>query len=253
MDIPISSFKIKQKGSQALLFYLSISDLVMLQVKNILFSFFIFFVLANQICAQELEPLSRIQDMKEIHVNNGNQVALAQLLLHSVQTTQPSQVQLVSKAYLEVKSYLGGVQLELVEADFNINHGPYGPIANEFKTGRFALYPYENRYFRFEASADALLDFNLTSPNELFPYSPFNVGRKPEKHFRFWLADTLQIGENDTLLEIKFVPKKKDGPLLPEQHGSIYIPMNCAKYCCVASSVLNSRSRHYFIQIAFKI
>ncbi len=128
MDIPISSFKIKQKGLRALLFYLSISDLVMLQVKNILFSFFIFFVLANQICAQELEPLSRIQDMKEIHVNNGNQVALAQLLLHSVQTTQPSQVQLVSKAYLEVKSYLGGVQLELVEADFNINHGDSSAI-----------------------------------------------------------------------------------------------------------------------------
>lgn len=125
MDRPISSFKIKQKGSQALLFYLSISDLVMLQVKNILFSDITFFVLAFQILAQELEPLSRIQDMKEIHVNNGNQVSLAQLLLHSVQTTHPSQEQLVSKAHIEVKSYLGGVQLELVEAYLNIDHGPY--------------------------------------------------------------------------------------------------------------------------------
>lgn len=183
----------------------------MLLVKFVLSLLFCFFALALRISAQDLEVLGRIQDVKEVNVNNGNQVALAQLLLHSVQTTQPSQEQVVSKAHLEVKSYLGGVQLELVEAYLNISHGPYGPIANEFKTGRFALYPYENRYFRSEASGDALLDFNLTSPNELFPYSPFNVGRKPEKYFRFWLADTLQIGENDTLLEIKFVPKKKDG------------------------------------------
>lgn len=183
----------------------------MLPFKFVLGLLFCFFTLALRLSAQDLEVLTRVQDVKEVIVNNGNQVALAQLLLHSVQSTQPHQEPVMSKAHLEVKSYMGGVQLELVEAYFNINHGSYGPIANEFKTGRFALYPYENRYFRSEASADALLNFNLTSPNELFPYSPFNVGRKPEKHFRFWLADTLQIGENDTLLEIKFVPKKKDG------------------------------------------
>jgi hypothetical protein len=51
----------------------------MLQINRILLSFFIFFVFAFQICAQEFAPLSRIQDVKEIHVNNGNQAALAQM------------------------------------------------------------------------------------------------------------------------------------------------------------------------------
>ncbi len=183
----------------------------MLLFKFVLGLLISFFALALRVSAQDFEVLSRVQDVKEVNVKTGNQQLLAQLLLNSVQIEKSTQVNQSSKAYLEVKSFLDGQQIELVEAFFNINHGPYGPVANEFKTGRFALYPCKNRYFRSEASADALLDFNLTSPNELFPYSPFNVGRKPEKHFRFWLADTLQIGENDTLLEIKFVPKKKDG------------------------------------------
>ena len=61
------------------------------------------------------------------------------------------------------------------------------------------------------ATANALLAFNLREASPLYPFSPFNVGKRPQKYFRFLLSDSVQTSALDTLLEIKFFPKVADG------------------------------------------
>ena len=185
-----------------------------------------------QLFAQEGQPLGRTQEVTEVVVNNGNQAALAQLLLRAMEvqnTTKDS-----AQAYFELRSFLETQQIELVEAYFHLKQGAFAPRQSTLKTGRFALFPYENRYFTSHATANALLEFNLSEPNPLFPYSPFNVGKRPQKYFRFWLADSVLTSNADTLLEIKFFPKKADGTsfsgtawLDPHSQELVQVFLNC--------------------------
>lgn len=163
----------------------------------------------SQLCAQEGPAFSRTQDVGEVVVNNGNQAALGQLLLRAieVENAAPDSAQ----AYFELRSFLEAQQIELVEAYFQLQQGAFGPTAATLKTGRFALFPFENRYFTSHATANALLAFNICASNPLFPYSPFNVGKRPQKYFRFLLADSVETSASDTLLEVKFFPKQADG------------------------------------------
>ena len=151
----------------------------------------------------------RTQEVKEVRVGTGNQEALAQLLLQC----SAGKVEQVSKAnaYYELRSFIDNQQLELVEAYYILNQASYGPASAKLKTGRLALVPRNKRYFASQATATALVGYQLTDPNNGFAYSPFNVGKRPQKYFRFWLADTVQAAAQDTLLEIRFAPRKNDG------------------------------------------
>jgi hypothetical protein len=185
-----------------------------------------------QLFAQDGQPLGRTQEVTQVVVNNGNQAALAQLLLRAMEvqsTTKDS-----AHAYFELRSFLEAEQIELVEAYFHLKQGPFAPRQSTLKTGRFALYPYENRYFTSHATANALLEFNLSEPNPSFPYSPFNVGKRPQKFFRFVVADSVLTSNADTLLEIKFFPKKADGTsfsgtawLNPHTQELVQVFLNC--------------------------
>lgn len=158
--------------------------------------------------AQE-QPTYKTQEIAAVEVNNGNQAVLASLLMASVRKQQ--QTTDTSNAYIEVRSFLDEQQVELVEGYYYLVQGSFSPQEAIFKTGRFALYPAQNRYFASHASADILLGFKLSEANPIFPHSPFNVGRKPQKYFRFVVKDSVQFKDQDTLLEIRFIPKKSDG------------------------------------------
>ena len=155
--------------------------------QRFVYLFVMVYLLPLRLLSQELPVHNRTQEVTEVVVNNGNQAALAQLLLRTmdVQSTNDS-----AQAYFQLRSFLEAQQIELVEAYFQLKQGAFGPLQSTLKTGRFALFPYENRYFTSHATANALLEFNLSEPNPLFPYSPFNVGKRPQKFFRFVVADS---------------------------------------------------------------
>lgn len=167
-------------------------------------------ILLNFVChAQNPTVVARTQEVQEVRVGTGNQEVLAKLLLQC----SAEKVEQVSKAnaYYELRSFVDNQQLELVEAYYILDQATYGPAAAKLKTGRLALVPRNKRYFASQATATALVGFQLTNPNNGFAYSPFNVGKRPQKYFRFWLADTVQSAAQDTLLEIRFAPRKNDG------------------------------------------
>lgn len=167
-------------------------------------------ILFNFVChAQNPTVVARTQEVQEVRVGTGNQEVLAKLLLQCSE----GKVEQVSKAnaYYELRSFIDNQQLELVEAYYILDQDTYGPSAAKLKTGRLALAPRNKRFFASQATATALISFQLTDPNNGFAYSPFNVGKRPQKYFRFWLADTVQAAAQDTLLEIRFAPRKNDG------------------------------------------
>jgi hypothetical protein len=227
---------------------------------RIIWCFSLLHLFVCQLFAQEGQQSGRTQEVTEVVVNNGNQAALAQLLLRAIEVESPKSDSV--QAYFEVRSFLDDQQIELVEAYFHLKQGAFGPIQSTLKTGRFALFPYENRYFASHATANALLQFNLSQPNPLFPYSPFNVGRRPQKFFRFLLADSVLTSNSDTLLEIKFFPKKVDGTSFsgtawidPKTQELAQVFLNC-QHCAqqpfVALFVADSLQQIDFqVQIAF--
>jgi hypothetical protein len=186
------------------------------------------------------QPSHKTQEISAIEVNNGNQEALATLLLASVKhQRQPSDT---SHAYLEVRSFLDEQQVELVEGYYYLVQGSFSPQEAIFKTGRFALYPAQNRYFASHASADILLGFKLTEANPIFPHSPFNVGKKPQKYFRFVVKDSVQFKDQDTLLEIRFIPKKSDGNSFS---GTAWINPRTAELRHILLSCLNCQQQPF--------
>lgn len=152
---------------------------------------------------------NRIQEVREITVGTGNQDALAKLLMSCKR--EDSDNTLPSNAYFELRSFIDGEQLELVEAYYLLQLGVYGSKKGTLKTGRFALLAKHNRYFSSQSTAASFLDFQLQNPLNAFAYTPFNVGRRPQKYFRFWLADSMVFAAEDTLLELRFAPRKRDG------------------------------------------
>jgi hypothetical protein len=178
-------------------------------IRRSLWCFSLLHLFVSQLCAQEGPSFSRTQEVSEVVVNNGNQAALGQLLLRAIEVESAAKDS--AQAYFELRSFLEAEQVELVEAYFHLKQGAFGPLSTTLKTGRFALYPYDNRYFASHATANALLAFNLREASPLYPFSPFNVGKRPQKYFRFLLSDSVQTSALDTLLEIKFFPKVADG------------------------------------------
>ena len=178
-------------------------------LKQLAFLLFIGMVFRFASLAQTPALEARTQEVQDVRVGNGNQEALAKLLLNC----SHGEVDITNyeNAYYELKSFVDNRQLELVEAYYILEQGAYGPKGGQLKTGRFALLPQRNRYFASQATASALLGFELTNPNNGFAYTPFNVGKRPQKHFRFWLADTVLVATQDTLIEIRFAPQKNDG------------------------------------------
>ena len=178
-------------------------------LKRLTFLFLTGFLLSFAGYAQNPIVVARTQEVQEVRVGTGNQEALAKLLLQCSE----GKVEKVSKvdAYYELRSFIDNQQLELVEAYYILDQDAYGPSAAKLKTGRLALAPRNKRYFASQATATALIGFQLTDPNNGFAYSPFNVGKRPQKYFRFWLADTVQATAQDTLLELRFAPRKNDG------------------------------------------
>ena len=178
-------------------------------LKRLTFLFLTGFLFSFAGYAQNPIVVARTQEVQEVRVGTGNQEALAKLLLQCSE----GKVEKVSKAdaYYELRSFIDNQQLELVEAYYILDQDAYGPSAAKLKTGRLALAPRNKRYFASQATATALIGFQLTDPNNGFAYSPFNVGKRPQKYFRFWLADTVQATAQDTLLELRFAPRKNDG------------------------------------------
>ena len=173
------------------------------------FLFFWIFCGVTSCLAQTDEHLRRTQDVPAIEVQNGNQAELARILIAALQVESKTEER--KMAYFELKSSLENKQIELIEAYFQLSQGAFGPKTAALKTGRFALLPFENRYFTSHATANALLDFRLTEANPIYPHSPFNVGKKPQRYFRFMLTDSVQTSSADTLIEIRFIPKQQDG------------------------------------------
>lgn len=178
-------------------------------IRRSIWCFSLLHLFVSQLCAQDVPLPNRTQEVTQVVVNNGNQAALGQLLLRAIEVENA--VKDSAQAYFELRSFLEAEQVELVEAYFHLKQGAFGPLNTTLKTGRFALYPYDNRYFASHATANALLAFNLREASPLYPFSPFNVGKRPQKYFRFLLSDSVQTSALDTLLEIKFFPKVADG------------------------------------------
>jgi len=138
----------------------------------------------------------------------------------------------VAKAYYELKSLVNGDQVELVESYYNLHSQKYRLEEMEFKTGRIALQPHENRFFTSMESSKALIMLDLFKGNEFFPVNPLELSRKKLKKQYYLYSDHRYLDDTgDSIQVIAYEPKDKSGRFF---EGKIWV--NTSKK---AGSILN--------------
>ncbi len=118
----------------------------------------------------------------------------------------------VAKAYYELKSFVDGDQVELVESYYNLHSKKYRLEEMNFKTGRIALQPHENRFFTSMESSKVLIMLDLFKGSEFFPSNPLEMSKyKLKKHY-YLFSDHRYLDENgDSIQVIAYQPKVKSG------------------------------------------
>ena len=117
-----------------------------------------------------------------------------------------------AKAYYELKSYVSGQQIELIEAFFNAETQAYDLKELDLKAGRFALKNSGNRFFMSRESSRAIILNALFAESDLFPESPLSMTKSIMKK-RFWLELEKKYLDNnkDSVYVIRYMPRDTSG------------------------------------------
>lgn len=119
-----------------------------------------------------------------------------------------------AKAYYVLKSYRDTVQVELVEAFFNVRLQGEEPDRLEMKAGRFGLKPVGDRFFNSFETSGAILQFRLRDDNALFPGNPLAFSaRKMRKKFNLVLEKKFLDYQGDSIYVVRFTPKESEAHL----------------------------------------
>jgi hypothetical protein len=117
-----------------------------------------------------------------------------------------------AKSFYSLKSFIEGIQVELVEGFYNADISGYDLEALNIKTARVALLPYRRQLFASMESSRAISMLKLCDQNDYFPKSPLEMGKKALKKSYFLRLNNQYIDENrDSIFVLEYVPKDTSG------------------------------------------
>lgn len=128
-------------------------------------------------------------------------------LLHDCAKSQPAS-EGVAKSYLELKSFIGGNQVELLEGYYNADFSGYELVDMNLKTGRVGIRLWEDRFFVSVESSQAITRMQTFGKNSYFPSQPteFNRG-KMKRNFQLRINGAYTDESGDSVVVIDFFPK----------------------------------------------
>jgi hypothetical protein len=186
-----------------------------------------------------LVPASKL--LRTVDVDGSDDPWIANLLneCRKKQSFQPD----TAKAYYQLKSFVNGRQVELIECFYNAAVNGYDLGELGLKAGRIALQQHDHRFFASMESSRAITLLTLFGHNDFFPQSPLAYSKKEmRKKFEFFLLNKYNNDGNDTMLVIRFVPREKNGTLF---EGRIWLNQD-QKHIEKINLVCND-ARHPFI------
>ncbi len=132
-------------------------------------------------------------------------------LLHDCKS-KATKAKTTSKAYYELKSFVNGAQVELVECFYNSRLDGYDLGELSLKTGRIAMQPYQKRFFVSVESSRATAMLKTFEANAYFPKSPLEMNRRQLKKAYYLDLSKKYRDENlDSILVLDFTPKNAPG------------------------------------------
>lgn len=154
----------------------------------------------------ELRLELQVEQLGEVLVQADDETHLYELLQRCQR--QAGRAEREARAYFELRSSVGGQQVELVEGFYNA--GMQGPdlVDLELKAGRIALQPFENRLFASIQSSDALRMMHTFGANSYFPTGPFELRLRTLKKRYLLLSEGAYRNEaGDSVVVIRFKPR----------------------------------------------
>lgn len=114
-----------------------------------------------------------------------------------------------AKVYYQLKSFIDGSQIELVENFYNARIQGYDLLSLTLKTGRLGLKKSKDSYFASLESSKPIKMHRLFSESDYFPYSPLEFNKKKMKKNYSLDLEKAYLDENkDSILIVHFFPKK---------------------------------------------
>ena len=114
-----------------------------------------------------------------------------------------------AKVYYQLKSYIDGNQIELVENFYNARIQGYDLLSLKLKAGRLGLKKSNDSYFASLESSKPIKMHRLFSESNFFPHSPLEFNkRQMEKKYYLDLEKAYLDENNDSILIASFYPKK---------------------------------------------
>lgn len=116
-----------------------------------------------------------------------------------------------AKTYYELRSFSGGMQVELLECLYNANISGYDITELEIKAGRFALQKSDNGLFISLESSKAIVMHKLFRSDNYFPRSPLELSwKKMKKEYRLRLIHKY-VQDNDSVYVVECQPRDTTG------------------------------------------
>ncbi|MBA4304127.1 MAG: hypothetical protein C0424_07865 [Sphingobacteriaceae bacterium] len=117
---------------------------------------------------------------------------------------------LTTRAYYELRSELGGRQLELVEGFYNAQLQGAELRKLQLKAGRLALQPIDRRLFANTETALALGEMPLFGQPKYLPGSPLGLSEsRLRRQYQLFEQGSYRLENGDSVVVIRFVPKRQ--------------------------------------------
>lgn len=118
-----------------------------------------------------------------------------------------------ARAYFELKSFVEGQQVELLEGFYQAELKGYNVQHLHLKAGRVALHPYrDNNLFVSLSSSKALLLHQIGSNSDWFPAEPLSMSpRKLKKTYQLHLVKKYFDEARDSIYVLQFQPHEPEG------------------------------------------
>lgn len=116
-----------------------------------------------------------------------------------------------AKSYYQLKSFVNGRQIELVESYFNAGISGYDLESLSLKSGRIALQVFNHQFFISTESSAAITRLSLINNNPGFPGSPLELPvNKMKKAYLLELAKVYEDEKGQEIYQVDFTPAVED-------------------------------------------
>jgi hypothetical protein len=159
----------------------------------------------------EVKMSENTQLLNEIVITS-KEIDLYQLIQACAKKNQPQR--LYAKSYYQLKSFVNGRQIELVESYFNAGISGYDLESLSLKSGRIALQVFDHQFFISTESSAAITRLSLINNNAGFPGSPLEMPvSRMKKAYKLELAKVYMDDNAQEIYQVDFTPVMEDATL----------------------------------------